>query len=578
MYPPEPRTSTTSRAEIRYFGIIRRELSDEWIALHSLGLSVHPAKPWAEIDFVLIGPTGIYCLEIKGGRVELKDGIWRFIDGDGNVAVRSEGPFEQVGPAAASLYNHLINNNARFAGIRVGYGVVTPDIVWKITGPAYESDVVYDERDRQRSFRQYVERISAYWHDRLQSQKGKPPRDLSDRDRAEVLHMLRGDFDLRPSLRTRIDYAKEELLALTEEQYLILDSLSDNQRVLISGGAGTGKTLLAVEEARRQAGLGRRVLLLCFNSNLANFLSRIVTDVPGVRTVNLHRLMHAVIKEAGLTDQLSGVCDEDLYEVFYPDLCLEGLPSSKEYEAYDSLIIDEGQDILRGNYIEVLDSLLKGGIEKGNWAVFLDPFQNLYGGLTSDGIGMLNKGNPARFNLSINCRNTAPVAITTQMLSGINWAKTQKTSGPDVEFYWYRDFNDQRGQLKDCLNRVLSNRISPGSIVILSRYRMGKSAVCDEVTGIPYRIAELMNADHPDSKAITFSTIGSFKGLEADCVILLDVDDLTADLSRLLLYEACSRAIAFLAVFVKDQLQSEYEKLAFDFGRRLRRIESYEER
>ena len=577
MYPPEPGRDTESKAEIRYFGIIERELSDEWIALHSVGLSIHPGKPWAEIDFVLIGPTGIYCLEIKGGRVELKDGIWHFTDRDGNVAVRSEGPFEQVGPAAASLYNYLIKNKPRFAGVPVGYGVVTPDIMWKITGPSYESGVIYDERDKQRPFRVYVERMSAYWHARLQQQRGRLADVLRDRDRAEVLHMLRGDFDLRPSLKSRIDYAKEELITLTEEQYLILDSLSDNERILISGGAGTGKTLLAVEEARRQARRGRKVLLLCFNTNLCHFLSKTVTDVPGIRAINLHRLMYSVIRESGLADQLRGVCEEDLYEVFYPDLCLEGLPSSTEYEAYDSLVIDEGQDMLRRNYVEVLDSLLKGGIVTGCWTVFVDPFQNLYGGLTSDGLDMLNRGNPARFSLSINCRNTAPVAVAAQMLSGLNWAKTQKTEGPDVEFYWYRDFSDQRRQLKTCLNRILGSRISPGNIVILSKYSMGKSAVLDVMEGITCQIAELGKAGHPGSKVITFSTIGSFKGLEADCVLLVDVDDLSSDLSRLLLYEACSRANAFLAVFVKDELKDEYERLAFDFGRRLRSIQSDEE-
>ncbi len=51
------------------------------------------------------------------------------------------------------------------------------------------------------------------------------------------------------------------ILALTEEQFSVLDTLARLRRVAVSGGAGTGKTLLALEKAKRLAGEGFETLL-----------------------------------------------------------------------------------------------------------------------------------------------------------------------------------------------------------------------------------------------------------------------------------------------------------------------------
>jgi hypothetical protein len=87
---------------------------------------------------------------------------------------------------------------------------------------------------------------------------------------------------------------------LTQEQYHVLDGLSENDRVLVRGGAGTGKTLLAIEEARRQARGGRRVVLFCFNRQLAAFLAGTVKDETLIRARHLHVFMSEEITRAGV--------------------------------------------------------------------------------------------------------------------------------------------------------------------------------------------------------------------------------------------------------------------------------------
>ena len=219
--------------------------------LHSLGLSTHRSKPWAEIDYVMIGPPGIFCLEVKGGRVAQRNGLWYFTDRHGNENSKHEGPWSQVGSASAALRRYLVGELPRAQAFAVGYGVVMPDIVFTQTGPDVEPHVLYDERDAGYPFNAYMIRLNAYWHKRLEEQHGKQIAVLTEYDVKTVLEELRPDFDIRPSLRTRVGLVSDEMLRLTREQYRILDGLASNPRVIIRGAAGTGKTLLAVEQARR---------------------------------------------------------------------------------------------------------------------------------------------------------------------------------------------------------------------------------------------------------------------------------------------------------------------------------------
>ena len=50
-----------------------------------------------------------------------------------------------------------------------------------------------------------------------------------------------------------IEVREEQFIRLTREQSILLDFLEEQDRAVIGGGAGTGKTILAVEHARRLA-------------------------------------------------------------------------------------------------------------------------------------------------------------------------------------------------------------------------------------------------------------------------------------------------------------------------------------
>jgi hypothetical protein len=79
MFPSVIDASTVSNQERRVFSLLEADPdTSDWYVLHSLGLSKRGRKPYGEIDFVVLLPgEGIFCLEVKGGRVACENGTWR---------------------------------------------------------------------------------------------------------------------------------------------------------------------------------------------------------------------------------------------------------------------------------------------------------------------------------------------------------------------------------------------------------------------------------------------------------------------------------------------------------------------
>ena len=565
MLPPVISSGTKSSAERKLYEKMKSEMPDEWMVIHSLGLAKHGKKPWAEIDFVLVGPPGVFCLEVKGGRVERNNGVWVFTNRRGERAHKTEGPFEQVGTASSALYNHLRDAGKRpFRGL-VGYGVCFPDIVFPVPGPEFEQEVIYDARDGGNPFSQYVTRLAHYWSEWIFSNHGRRVDSLSPHDIEAALQLLRGDFNLTPSLRSIVEAARIELVRLTEEQERTLQMFQENARVLVKGGAGSGKTLLAMSEAERLAGEGQSVLVCCFNRHLASYLKR-ATSNDGVRVTHLHGLMNDVIDRAVLRNQLPEAEEQDIFEVFFPSLCLEGLDLLGERGRFDVLIVDEAQDILRDTYLEVLDAVLKDGLAAGRWRIFLDPNQNVFHGTGIGPMRSIQQYAPAQVQLNRNCRNTAPIVVFTQLLSGVYALETAEVEGPEVQKYWYQGDTALRTQVSNCVTRLLSGGLKPEQIVVLSPRRFENSGLRDGLRNVPSNLTQIGNDGIPAKGTIGFSSIGAFKGLEADAVVLVDLETVPIAEMSMLSYVGASRARSLLAVFLHEQLRPEYMKRAHEFG------------
>lgn len=525
-----------NRTELEIFELIRDETPANWIGLHHVGLPRHPSKPIAEIDFIVIAEPGIFCLEVKGGAASRRDGVW--FAGSRRL---KESPFAQVGSAAAALRG-VVPELHRYV---FGWGCVFPHCRFDVEGPEVLREVVYDEAVAAAGFRAYIEALGRYWGGRFSRSVPLRANDLS-----RATHALRGDFSVVESVMPEVRSAGAKLISYTEGQARAIEGLRDQDQVVIRGGAGTGKTLLAVQEATRLAESGQKTLFTCFTKAVASHVEHSVRR-PGLRVAHVDNLISFLIRAGETEDQIpSDIDDVERFELYRPLAALEAIERLGDSARYDAIVVDEGQDLLTQPRLDVLDALLRGGLREGLWRVFWDPLQALFMHRGDARLGLLAEmsADPVDYVLTINCRNTREIADRVEDLSGVEMDEVAFVDGPQPRDAEWDDERTHAKRVEATLREWMERGVTPDSIVILSPRRF-ESSIASKLGRLTVRIVDSSGQrPEPEPGTISFSTIHAFKGLESEAVMLVDVDDLTSDRSRALLYVGASRARTLLGV------------------------------
>ncbi len=581
MIPPFYDESITSDGEKRFFHALEA-LKGDYVVLHSLGIADHREKSFGEIDFVVICPLGVLCLEVKGGYVSRREGVWYFRDRYGSEAKKTEGPFKQAVSAMHSLRAHL-REHFRFDDpvVRCQYacGVVFPDMPFTQRGIEIIPEIVFDSRRTQEEVGTYIKSVFAYWRERLERTHGFSTGTLSGSDIRRLANYLRGDFGFVPSLGYIVEHTADKLLALTRQQIDRLSIASENKRILLKGGAGTGKTLLALEYARRRAMTGKSVLYLCFNHNLCLYLQAMVARDDEVGHLRIDTFHHYILEELesnGYTLAPEPGGEQEFYSTILPEAFLEMSRHSHQGARFDTLVIDEGQDLLRYEYIMCLDTMVDGGLEKGNWYISYDPNQNIYNPGLEEGLRLIEEYNPTILTLDTNCRNTRPIGIHNTLCTGMRPERFFRVDGESVVKEPYTDHEDERRKLLRVVRSLLGQGIKPGNIILLSRYKFENSCLNGE--NLFTDLCTFQNVTRLDPRlwlddSLKFCTVQSFKGLEAPVVILLDVESFEDMRSRLLNYTAMSRATSLLYVFYNLSAEEELREMVSRHNNLLKLIE-----
>lgn len=538
--PPYLGEEIKSKAEKKMFSILQKlDLKNAYV-LHSLGLPKHQTKIYGEIDFVVVCDRGVACLEIKGGRVECQEGKWIFTDRHGGKRVKPEGPFAQVTGNMFSLREALRKKSAGGPyrkNILVACGVVFPDIRFQSASQEIIQEIVFDKSTED--ITRYMKGVFDYWQER---QHREPDR-LSPRDIQDIVRFLRGEFTFIPSLGSRLDQIEKHLVRLTYEQAQIMEALDSNDHLLIRGGAGTGKTLLAADFARKQAAWGKRVLFLTYNKNLANHVLRQIGQVESLKVINIHALFgeYIPVDAEQVKADAQRYFREELPEAFFDYLkAMEGEQLSKLQ--YDLLVMDEGQDILKPNYLYCLDHLLRGGFDQGKWAVFYDEKQNIYNPEYHDGMDILESYPSTKFKLFVNCRNTVQIGTYSAKVSGVEAEAFLRENGEEVQKILYSDDNDFGKKMKDILTQLKKEEVPMSDIVFLSPKRYENSLLSKTEIEV-----DLLGEEGQDDRQIpAYATIQGFKGLDAKVVILFGLDSVKGDVFSRYTYIAGTRARTLL--------------------------------
>ena len=433
--------------------------TDDWIVLHSLGISTHRHVIHGETDFLVLAPRlGIFALEVKGGRVRRKLGKWEYINRYGNIEKKVRGPFDQ---AWEGIYSILDSVKAKIdyahwhlKKIIFGIGVMFPDIEYTSVGVDEEPWQIFDINDGK-NVRQYIERIADGAVRTLERLHIPVTEDMypSTEDVQYLASLLRGDFDQDVPLKIKQNYAEEGFLSLTNEQALCIEQLADNQRSLIRGTAGTGKTMLAIEAVKNAVLAGEKVAFICYNRLLGEWLSKYFSEVQEEQRPafvgTFHGFMLRLLRSRNIeTDtRISGNARSEYYDTILPAQVLQSLKTTPL--AFDRLVIDEAQDLIKDSYLEVMEKILFQGLSRGNWMMFGDfSMQSIYAsGMTEmDYLGVLqDRAFFTLFRLTRNCRNTKKICIEIENITGLpeNAAFEDLVDTPAVDHIVYKDMSDQ---------------------------------------------------------------------------------------------------------------------------------------
>jgi hypothetical protein len=535
---------TVSVAERMFLSAAIDHLDDNFWVFHSV--------PWVrvssrhlrqgECDFLILHPVlGIISIEVKPGDV--------CYDGSSDAWLRSDGsslgkdPFLQAQRSAHAV-NDLLSQNVRG---------------WADCGFAYSYAVYFSEADRIHGrfpphalpLLTLLQADLSHLQDRLENiathfgkKQQRPQHELIRR----AIDQLRPEFQLIQTFSTKLQTEERNLHRLTQQQMEVLDLMRDTKRLLIRGCAGSGKTLLALEKASRLAKEGQRVLLLCFNIPLAEWLrSRVQQEQLPVEVIHFHGLCESMAKAAGLDFAIPS--DSDAVSEFYnrhsPAL-LEQAIAIGAGPRFDAVIVDEGQDFVADWWLSIEELLTDP--RQGTMYVFYDPEQNIFG----RNFGFLV--DEAKLTLDKNCRNTTQIAIYVNRVAG----RPSKSAdfAPEGLVPVERSVNSSDSEVEEA-DRIVADLIhnkglTPNRILLLGRHRRSNSpfAHIGELAGVPL-VDEAMGS--ANDRSIQYATIFRFKGLEADCVILTGFRRPKAGDVDPTLYCAASRAKLLLYALYRTE-------------------------
>jgi cellulose biosynthesis protein BcsQ len=563
MIPPYYKENISSNAEKKVFGMLQK-LNINGAVFHSLGIAEHRDKIFGEIDFLLICEKGILCLEIKGGFVRREQGIWKYEDRHGNITSKEEGPFQQAIGNMFSVRDYLgkiLGKNHPALKSQFACGVLFPDMTFNQKGIDIIPEIIFDGRYTDNQMTTFIDNTFDYWRTKIQTKHEFVPGKLNIKIIKQLENLLRGDFSCVPSLSLSVDEVDNKLISLTNEQFNTFKMIANNPRIIVSGSAGTGKTLIAIEQAKRFAIQGKKVLYLCFNRVLSSYLKYQIQNDPLSESISkfkiytLHELLNNYVDYSDIHDFDS----DDFYRNIVPERFLEYI-EFHTIEKFDAILIDEGQDLIRENYLMCIDEFLHNGLDDGNWYVFFDENQNIYNPHLKEGMEILERNRPTRINLVVNCRNTKQIATYNKLLTGLEQSELMKVSGEQVSRKSYDNSDELQKSIQGLVKSYLKDGISPGDIVILSPYTLSKSGlngpdVFKSICKFQDISRMKFNTTVPD--AVKFSTIHSFKGMESKVVILIDLNKFSSAEVKRLNYTAISRARVMLNIFYDSNAEDE---------------------
>lgn len=483
-----------------------------------------------EADLVVLMPEiGIVVIEVKGGSV------WHDADG---WSIRRGGRVSAIDPVnqvmrtkyAVRDYVRQDDRWGRRHHVAWGHALVTPYSRFPddFSLPDCPRWMLHDQGDLDGLVDRIVENARRSEHGKM-----PPSRDEVDLIVEVLTGRLRTFYDVNAESDDRAATADR----LTQEQSAILGITRLLRRIEVRGGAGSGKTVLALQQAK-QLTKGRsdvkpqRVALLCYSLGLAEYLKREVQSWGRKERPAFVGTFHEFGVQWGAPD--GDRADSDFWEHRLPELMAALAAELPDGQKYDAIIVDEAQDFADDWWQPVLKSLRDE--EDGGLYVYSDENQRIFARFGRPPVHLVP------LVLDHNLRNTRQIHDAFGPLAPSRMY-TRGGDGPAVRFI-ASTRDDALSAADDAVDTLLDEGWDPGNICLLTTGR--RHPVQVERTEFHDQTGYWKT--YFDEDDVFYGHVLGCKGLERRAVVLCVNEDDVKERSRERLYVGMSRATDELVV------------------------------
>lgn len=512
-----------STAEAAVWNALSEQLPDEATMVH--GQRLTGDRKDVEIDILVLWPgSGIAVLEVKGGQVSVEDGTWMSQDYQGHRNRLKLSPLEQAMVAKHTLVRYL---HTRVSAVP---GPISHLAVLPYTQLPQEWDQP-DAPRRQLIGSTQLDSIAAAVSGQLRFDFD-PARDDLSAPHEFVLKNLRRTNRAVANVRTTAVEISDRADALGREQAKLIRILGHQNRAEISGGAGSGKTYLALLKARSPTIEGKKVALMCYSRGLGRFLQLFTAQWPEQERPAYVGLFHDLPVSWGAAPGSDD--DSDYWEHNLP-LQLKDLADGRARKSlFDAIVIDEGQDFSL-LWWEAVQSCLRNQVE-GTLYVFTDERQRIFGRHGESPITM----NPIQ--LDENLRNSEQIVAG---FADLAFEPPIPRNGPGEEIEWSEvDVDDSLAEADAQVEALMDSGWNPGDIALLTtggRHPVQREIVENE--GPSAYWDQFFAAED-----VFYGHVLGFKGLERPVVVLCINGFRDSERALDMLYVRMSRATTKLVV------------------------------
>lgn len=547
----------TPPGERQVFTLLSEGPSD-WVILHSLDVAPWNNSLRTEIDFLVIMPrVGLLCIEVKShASISFDGACW-------SPGTIKYSPFKQAIDASKTLHRRLSGLSSKFKKIPIVHVCIFPRASF-LVGPNLSVNTW--ELIDHGTFIRYPNGMSLCVDLEKRATKSitidpslsKLSAALSREEVEEIVSYCQPVQKFIPARSAEILACEIEAdKILRAQQKPLLNFVEVNDRILILGPAGTGKTFMALEIARRKSNRGKRVALICFNKLIGDWLRRSVQNsVLKGPTLFAGSVYQFLIELTGIKAPNSPAFE--YWDGEFLDQ-IEELLTSEEFSArsqFDVLVIDEIQDILvKERLWEVLLSFLIGG-KNGVYILSGDvESQAIYSGHKLKRLldELNEKANVSKWVLTENCRNYRVVGSAALSLSGIGndlYTEYLRGNGDQDKFdiLFYSDNDAQTIRLVNIIKYFRSKGFKNEDIVLLS-FKTLQNSIAKRLSITEFPVSDIYGV-----KGKIFATsIHAFKGMESKIVVVTDVEVKLNKLSRDMFYVGVTRATEAVRVLCDER-------------------------